>query len=116
MREVASMKRHLFSGAGPTLDLEAVHVVALYDPDTGRIAHMHIVSMFAGGRAVSEKEAVEGAQQHAAHLGHRVQDLHVKVTSNPEHAQGSHRIDPRTGELIRLPDPELRYRGARPTT
>lgn len=104
------MKSDLFHSAGQTPEVDSVQVVALYNPDSGQIAHTHMVTVFAGGRPVPEEEAIEAAQRHAARLRHPVQALRVKLSSNPEHAQRSHRIDPETGEFIRLPGPDFEQR------
>lgn len=82
------------------LDLGQEIVVALYEPHSGYVKHMHTVTMFKGGRVVSEKEAVDTAHKEAASCGHSVAQLKTKVSSNYEHAKHSNRIDPKTGEFV----------------
>jgi hypothetical protein len=96
--------------AGRAPAVEAVQVVALYEAETGRIVHQHVVCVLSGGRSVPEDEAVEAARRLAAQLGHTTDSLRVKVSTDPEHAEGIHRINLQTGELVRVTEPELRDR------
>jgi hypothetical protein len=82
------------------LEFDQALVVALYDPQSGMIAHMHTVTMFKGGRLVSESEAIETAHKEAASYGHRVAELKTKVSSNYAHCRHCNRIDPETGEFL----------------
>jgi hypothetical protein len=85
-------------GDAPKLD--AVKVVALYEPKSGKIVHLHTIATFKGARAASEEEAIKRATAHASHIGHAVDKLKVKVSSNLEHATRPHRIDPKTLEFL----------------
>ena len=85
------------------LDLGQEMVVALYDPQSGYVKHMHTVMMFKGGRVVSEEEAVDTAHKQAASCGHSVAQLKTTVSSNYEHAKHCNRIDPETGEFVYAP-------------
>jgi hypothetical protein len=82
--------------------------VALYEPSSGKILHMHTVKVLKGGRAVSEQEAVDTAYRHAQHIGHDVAKLKTKVSTDVEHAARPHRIDIKTGEFVALPLRELK--------
>jgi ribosomal protein L32 len=95
------------NGGGREHEVASAWVVAFYAPDTGAIVHMHSVVSFAGGRELSEEEAVEEARRHARRIGHVVEGLRTKVSSNLGHSSRAHRIDLQTGEFVRLPRPEL---------
>jgi hypothetical protein len=77
--------------------------VALYEPSTGKIVHMHIVNVLKGGRAVGEQEAVETAQREAKRVGHDVAKLRTKLSTNTKHITLPHRINVQTGEFVALP-------------
>lgn len=88
------------AGGGEAPRVSDVRVVALYDPQTGRIAHVHTVTVFEGGREVSEREAIETAKGQAERMGHRVEGLEVKVSRDPVHGRSPHRIDTASGEIV----------------
>ena len=75
-------------------------IVALYQPDSGDIAHMHVVMTFPGGRAVGDQEAIEAARRHAAIAGRAVEGLRVAVSGDRRHAAHPHRIDLRSGTFV----------------
>jgi hypothetical protein len=83
-----------------------VQVVALYEPGTGDILHLHVVKVFRGGRPVSEQEAVETAHSEAARIGHDVTRLRAKVSTNSIHLAAPHRINVDTGEFVAAPSLE----------
>ena len=76
------------------------HVVALYEPVTGRIRHLHTVTVFEGGRAVAETEAIQRAQEKASNAGHDTKNLEVRVSKDADHGRRPHRIDPATKAFI----------------
>lgn len=82
-----------------------VVVVALYEPLTGRILHVHTSIRHVGAEALDEAEAVETAQRHASAVGHDPESLHVAVSRSLEHASEPHRVDPATGEFRALASP-----------
>jgi hypothetical protein len=91
------------TNGGRAPEVSDIHVVALYDPTTGKIAHVHTVTIFKGGRAVNERAAIEAAVAQAAKAGHQTDRLKVKVSKDPSHARSPHRIDVKTGEFVALP-------------
>ena len=94
------MKEALFSYADRAPKVTATQVIALYDPETGRIHHCHTVHVHQGGREVSEKEAIEAAHRHARRMGHDTGHLKVKVSADPAHGHSPHVIDLRSGEFV----------------
>jgi hypothetical protein len=85
-----------------------VKVVALYERATGNIVHTHIVVMHEGGRDVADEEVIGTALEEAARLGHTVDQLDTKLSTDPEHTVRPHRIDTNTGEFVALELPELK--------
>ena len=92
----------VLAGAGRAPAVVSTIVVALYDPDSGRIGHVHAVHQHEGASEVGEATAVERAQHHARQLGHDVERLRHAVSSDPEHGSTPHRIDVESGEFIPL--------------
>ncbi|MGA2688676.1 MAG: hypothetical protein ABSE85_11470 [Candidatus Korobacteraceae bacterium] len=96
------MAKPLVQTAGRSREVADVKVVALYEPDTGNVVHMHTVVAFKGGRILSEKEAIEEAYKQAGRLSQDLSTLKTKVSSNYAHALRPHRIDPKSGDFISL--------------
>jgi len=92
-----------FANAGKTLEVVDTHVVALYDAETGRIAHVHTVTVFKGGSPVTEKEAIEAARKVANKSGVKTDRLKIKVSKDAAHGRGPHRIDVASGNFLPLP-------------
>src|SRR2546423_15293540 len=82
------------------LEIAEVKIVALYEPNGGYIVHMHTITMFKGGRVVSEKEAIETAHREAASNGHMTEGLKTKSTSDHQQGKQFNRIDPNTGKVV----------------
>lgn len=99
------MDRQGIAGGGAAPRVSDVHVVALYDPQTGKIAHVHTVTVFEGGRPVTEREAIDAAKAQAARAGHRLDGLEIKVSKDPAHGLRPHRVDVAAGEMVALPAP-----------
>ena len=95
---------------GPKPVSATVKVVALYEPATGNIVHTHIVVVHEGGRDVADEEVMRTAVEQASRLGHPVDRLETKVSTDFEHTTRPHRIDTDTGEFVALEIPELKAR------
>jgi hypothetical protein len=100
------MQTPFISGAGEAPRVTSSVVVALYEPHSGRVVHMHTVHLHEGSRAVDQSEAVEQAQRHARTLGHAPDRLATAVSTDAAHGQLPHRIDPATGAFEPLARPE----------
>jgi hypothetical protein len=96
--------RFIFS-AGDAPKSVSTTVVALYDPASGRIHHVHTVHRHEGGEELSESAVIAQAQRHAKQLGHDVDHLNAKVSSRAEYGHVPHRIDLRTGAFVALETP-----------
>ncbi len=94
-----------FQGSGRPSNVESIQVVVLYETATGRIVHREVVTTFAAGRRVPVGEAVASARLQAARVGHPIHLLRAKVSHDPRHATGRHRIDLDTGKFIEVPVP-----------
>jgi hypothetical protein len=80
--------------------IEGTIVVALYDVESGRIHHIHIVHVHEGGRHLDEAAILEQARHHAGDLGHNISELRAAFSRNAEHGRPGHRIDVETGAFI----------------
>jgi hypothetical protein len=96
------MDQPLFVYAGNASRIVATKVVALYDPESGRIRHTHTVHIHAGGRHVSDDEAMEGARRHAKQLGHDIDRLKATMSSHAAHGHVPHRIDLASGDFVAI--------------
>jgi len=95
------------SSAGNAPALADEQFVAVYDPNDGRIIHLHTVRVFEGGRSVSREESEQGALEAARKHGHdtaRAQTLHTKEAPG----RGVHRVNLKTMRLVALDKPPRR--------
>jgi hypothetical protein len=77
--------------------------VALYDPESGHIAHIQRVMCFAGAPDLTPEQVVERAHVHARHAGHETARLKV-IHLAPDHNYAvPHLVDTRTGSVIEAP-------------
>ena len=88
------------TGSAPAV--ESTLAVALYDPTSGEIRHLHSVTVLEGAEQISEQRAVSNAKARAEKHGHAVDTLAAAVSTNPYHRLPVHRIDPKTGEFVAL--------------
>jgi hypothetical protein len=77
--------------------------VAFLNPANGTIKYKHIVKVFAGGRAVSEQEAIDTAKSNAARLSVNIAGLEMKITTDDENAALAQRVDTKTGAFASSP-------------
>jgi hypothetical protein len=77
--------------------------VAFLNPANGTIKYKHVVKVFAGGRAVSEQEAIDTAKSNAALFSVDIAGLEMKVTTDDENAALAQRIDVKTGTFASSP-------------
>lgn len=96
------MTEPTISSGGRAPKVADVHVVALYHPDSGKIAHVHTVTVFEGGRSVAENEAVEAAIAHASRMGHGVKHLKYKVGKDLALVRRPHRVDIESGRFVEV--------------
>jgi hypothetical protein len=89
---------HGSGGAGPKV--VQVHTVALYEPDGGRVAHVHQVKVFEGGKSVDRETAEREAVEQARKRGHDVDGLRLHYTDRSlPMKRGLLRFDRNNGDL-----------------
>jgi hypothetical protein len=89
--------------AGNAPALERVRTVALYEPDTGRIVHLHSELTFAGGARTADETLLAAVLKDAAGRHPDPHRFGVAWSDELEHARRPHRIDPATRAFVPLP-------------
>ena len=88
------------SFAGPPKEAISVRKVSFHRPSNGTTAYAHTAKVYAGGRDISEHEAVETATATLKSLGLDPAELIMKVTTDAERASRLQRLDLETSELV----------------
>jgi hypothetical protein len=88
---------------GNAMSIEHVQVVALYEPDTGDIRHVHAVMTLRGAKRVTEGEAIKDAKQFASRRHKNVESFAVALSNESQHAHSPHRIDLKTKIFVPVP-------------
>jgi hypothetical protein len=86
--------------AGPPKEPTSVRMVSFHRPSNGTTAYAHTTKVYAGGRDVSEQEAVDTAIAGLKALGLDPADLIMKVTTDAARAAQPQRLDLQTQELV----------------
>ena len=84
--------------------VEHVQVVAFYDPESGRIKHLHMVTTLSGATPLTQDEAIAEAKTHARRRNPNIDDLAVALSNDPELGRCSHTIDPKTKAFVPMTD------------
>ena len=92
-----------FSDRARSYAVSHVHVIALYEPVTGEILHLHVITTVEGAKPPAEAEAVDEARTRARRWLPNVSDLAAVVSTDRAHAERPHRIDPDRRAFIALP-------------
>jgi hypothetical protein len=82
--------------------VEHVQIVALYDPNSGRIKHLHMVTTLSGAIPLTEEEAIVEAKTRACRRNPAIDDLAVALSNDIEHGRRPHCIDPNTKAFVPL--------------
>ena len=77
--------------------------VAFLNPANGTIKYKHVVKVFAGGRTVSEQEAIDTAKSNATRFSVDIAGLEMKITTDDENAALAQRVDIKTGAFASSP-------------
>jgi hypothetical protein len=88
------------SVTGPPKDPTSVRTVSFHRPSNGTTAYVHTAKVYAGGRDISEAEAVQTAIAGLAALGLDPADLIMKVTTDAARTSRPQRLDLQTNELV----------------
>ncbi len=91
------------SFAGPPEEPTSVRRVSFHRPSNGTTAYAHTAKVYAGGRDISEHEAVEAATAALKSHGLDQADLIMKVTTDADLASRLQRLDLETNELVDEP-------------
>jgi hypothetical protein len=84
--------------------VEHVQVVALYDPNSGRIVHLHMVTTLSGATPLTQEEALAEAKTRACRRNPNLEGLAVALSNDAEHGRRPHSIDPQTKAFVPLPN------------
>jgi hypothetical protein len=94
--------------AGSPKDATSVRTVSFHRPSNGTTAYVHTTKVYAGGRDITEDEAVETAIHGLTSLGLNAADLIMKVTTGAARAARPQRLDLDTNELVdEVTDPRI---------
>ncbi|MED5814587.1 hypothetical protein VST63_19695 [Mycolicibacterium sp. 050232] len=86
--------------SGPPVPPVSVRRVSFHRPMNGTTAYAHTTKVYAGGRDISEHEAVETARATLISLGMDSANLIMKVTTDADLVSRLQRLDPSTNELV----------------
>jgi hypothetical protein len=86
--------------AGTPQEPTSVRMVSFHRPSNGTTAYAHTAKVYAGGRDISEQEAVDTAIAGLKALGLDPADLVMKVTTDAAQASRPQRLDVETNELV----------------
>jgi hypothetical protein len=107
MKMIEHQENDFFVQAGKAPKLESIYVVAIYDPEDGKIRHMHHVITLENAskadRQLIEREAIANARK----LGHNTDSLKVLHIPNFEDPSSKYRVDVERKALIKMPEMTL---------
>jgi hypothetical protein len=86
--------------AGPPKEPMSVRMVSFHRPSNGTTAYAHTAKVYAGGRDISEREAVDTAIARLTPLGLDPAGLVMRVTSDVARASRPQRLDLNTNQLV----------------
>lgn len=111
---------------GRATELAQLHIVALYDPESGTVISRHSVAVLKGGKEIAEEDAIKATLARAKAFYDRVENdavqmkkysaagktlfpldkLKVAVSNDPTHIGVGLRVDPKSGKVIAIEDDE----------
>lgn len=92
-----------YAQVGDTPKIESVYGVALYDPKSGTIHHMHHVILMSGIPRPDPKIIEEDAISNAKKFGHPIDILDV-IHADKVDLNSQYRVDTESKKLIKVPD------------
>lgn len=93
--------------SGPPQDAINVRRVSFHGTN-GTTAFAHTTKVYAGGRDITEREAIETATATLKSLGLDATELIMKVTTDADRVSRLQRLDPATNELVdEVTDPRI---------
>ena len=91
--------------------IESRTAYAVYDSQSGAIAHIHVITAFRGAQALPEDKHEARAMEMAKRMGHNPERLRVVRVDHAALQHGTQRIDLKSLSLVA--DPELEARSAK---
>ena len=85
--------------------LKSIDTIVLYDPENGKIHHMHRVLNLEGCSPLDPQEVEKNLILTAGKLGHNIEKLKILHTESLQDISGSYRVDIEKKTLIRLSEP-----------
>jgi hypothetical protein len=90
------------SGGANAPLVDHVQIVALYDPESGHIRHLHMVSSEKGLAPLPQDDVVAQAKASAKRRHKAVDALGIALSHDPAHGLHPHRIDTATKAFVRV--------------
>ena len=87
---------------GEVPKLKSIYAISLYDPEDGRILHMHYVITMAGSLPMEPQQVEKNVIATAKKLGYEVEKLKVLHTQDLQDISGSYRVDVENRTLVKL--------------
>ena len=81
-------------------EIESRTAYAVYDAESGEIAHTHVITAFRGAEPLPADKHEARALEMAKRMGHDVERLRVVKVDHEELARGPHRIDLKSLSLV----------------
>ncbi len=100
-------------GKNNPFEIESQSAYAVYDSESGAIAHVHVITTFRGAEGLPVDQHEARALEMARRMGHNAERLRVVKVDRNELDQGKHRIDVKSLSLVADPELTERARGNR---
>ena len=91
-----------------------VDTVALFDPQDGRVVHVHQITTFEGAERRRPEEQLKAAMEAAQRLGQDVEKLEALHAPDFQPGRSGFRVDLENRRLMEMPPRAKRSQGARP--
>ena len=91
------------ASAGDVPALQSVDAIVIYDPEDGRVRHIHHVFVLYGGTPFDRRTAEKAALVEAEALGHRVSSLKLLHVPDFRDVRATYRVDVAKQVLVRIP-------------
>ena len=87
------------------LKTSKIHTCVVFDPNDGKIAHIHQEVTLQGGTAPAEAEIEKKVRGFVANKGRDLQGLRVAFVEDTRAKDKHYRMDSKTLKFVELPDP-----------
>jgi hypothetical protein len=103
MNKMESNIEHNHAQTGEAPKLESIYAISLYDPQNGKIYHMHYVLTIAGSLPMAPQQVEKNVIATAKKIGYEVEKLKVLHTQDLQDISGNYRVDIEKKTLVKLP-------------